>query len=311
MTAFQMETINTIGIKSPPRTFLRIPPADFDLDAIFGCGQCFRWERQPDGSYCGVVRGHVLRVRQQGARLMMEGARPGESGRLWRPYFDLGRDYGAVKAVLARDPVLREAVRFSPGIRILRQEPWEALCSFLLSQNNNIPRIRGIVARLCGRFGEPLGEGCHAFPSARRLAAVSAADLRAVGCGYRAEYILDAARAVATGRLKLRELSRLPLEEARARLRSIRGVGPKVADCTLLFGCGRLDCFPRDVWIRRVLDCLYPGGFPRQLMPLGGIAQQYLFHYARCCPECGLGGRRAQGSIHTEGGPHGGGGKAE
>lgn len=291
-------------------TFLRIPPADFDLDAIFSCGQCFRWERQDDGSWRGVVRGRVLRVRRQGARLWLDGAAPGEARRLWRPYFDLNRDYGAVKAFLARDPVLAEAVRFAPGIRILRQEPWEALCSFIVSQNNNIPRIRGLIARLCARYGEPLGSGDFAFPSPRRLAEAPAAELRGLGFGYRAEYVADAARAVASGRVRLGALSRLPLEEARARLRGIRGVGPKVAECALLFGCGRLDCFPRDVWIGRVLDSFYPGGFPAELRPLGGIAQQYLFHYARCCPRCGLG---ARGAKEAAPGPEGcgGDGKAE
>ena len=291
MTAVPMTTIDSpIEVKTAARMFLRVPPADFDLDAIFDCGQCFRWEKRPDGAWHGVVRGHALTVYRQGARLYMEGALPAEARGLWRPYFDLGRDYGAVKAALSHDPVLRRAVGFAPGIRILRQEPWEALASFILSQNNNIPRIRGLIARLCACFGEPLGGGDYTFPTPGRLAEVSPAALRRLGCGYRAEYLAGAARAVASGRLRLGALGRLPLEKARERLLAVHGVGPKVADCVLLFGCGRLDCFPRDVWIRRALAALYPGGFPGELTPLAGIAQQYLFHYVRCCPQ-GLGGQ--------------------
>ena len=271
---------------------LRIPAADLDLDATFGCGQCFRWDRQPDGSWRGVAFGRELRVRRQSDALVLDGhIRPGDE-RVWRRYFDADRDYGAIKSRLSADPVLRRAVGYAPGIRILRQEPWETLCSFIISQNNNIPRIRGIIRRLCGTFGEPAGEEGFSFPSARRISALTETDLAPLRCGFRAGYILDAARRVVSGEIDLAALETLPIGQARRELQKIKGVGPKVAECTLLFGCGRLECFPVDVWMRRVCGCFYPQGFPERFARYGGIAQQYLFHYARCCPECGLNGAR-------------------
>ncbi len=261
----------------------RVPAAVFDPEATFGCGQCFRWEKR-EGAWRGVAFGRARSVRARGGEILFEreGAAPGEFEAVWAPYFDLGRDYDSVRNALSGDAALRRAVAFAPGLRILRQEPWEALCSFLFSQNNNIPRIRGIVERLCREFGEPLPGGEYAFPTPGRLAALSPEALAPLRSGYRAGYVLDAAQKVASGALNLDALRTLPLDEARARLMLVRGVGPKVADCALLFGCGRLDAFPVDVWVRRVLARWYPRGFPEELRPLGGIAQQFLFHYARC-----------------------------
>lgn len=261
--------------------------SDFDLEAILYCGQCFRWDRLPNGSFTGIAYGKSLRVSQQGDLLILTGADQNDFETVWRDYFDLGRDYGKLKAQLANDPVLKKAIGYAPGIRILRQEPWEALCSFIISQNNNIPRIRGIIARLCETFGEQI-DGGYAFPSPGALCSLDESDLAPLRCGFRAKYILDAARQVATGAVDLDSLFKIPLADARETLTKIKGVGPKVADCTLLYGCGRLECFPIDVWIRKVLDCFYPDGFPVEYIAFGGIAQQYLFHYARCCPECGL-----------------------
>ena len=275
-----------------PAIVLRIPAADLDLDATFGCGQCFRWDRQPDGSWRGVACGRALHVRRQGGALVLEGGGPSGDELVWRRYFDADRDYGAIRKRLSADPVLRRAMGYAPGIRILRQDAWEALCSFIISQNNNIPRIRGIVGRLCGTFGEPVGEGDFSFPPAQRLCGLDEADLAPLRCGFRAGYILDAARRVASGEVDLKALETLPIGRARQELQRIKGVGPKVAECTLLFGCGRLECFPLDVWMKRVCGCFYPQGFPERFARYGGIAQQYLFHYARCCPECGLNGTR-------------------
>jgi N-glycosylase/DNA lyase len=266
-----------------------------DPDVTFDCGQCFRWEKAADGAWEGVAFGRELRVRRRDKLLLFEGTDAEEFARLWAPYFDLGRDYAALLASYESDPVLRLAVRFAPGLRILRQEPWEALCSFILSQNNNIPRIRGIIARLCEAFGERLPGGRHAFPGAERLAGLSAADLAPLRCGFRAKYILDAARKVASGEVELGVLSSTPVAQARESLQSILGVGPKVAECALLFGCGRLECFPQDVWIKRALACFYPSGFPARFAASAGVAQQILFHYARVCPACPLNTRREKG----------------
>lgn len=260
----------------------------FDPDVTFDCGQCFRWEKGSDGSWSGVALGRALTVRRKGGALVLSGVGEKEFEGAFRRYFDLDRDYARVRGILSADPVLDEAIGFAPGIRILRQDPWEALCSFIISQNNNIPRIKGIVSRLCENFGEDLGGGNYSFPSAGRLAPLSPEELSPLRCGFRAPYILDAARRVAGGEVDLAALETLPLDDARRLLKTIKGVGPKVADCALLFGCGRLDAFPVDVWIKRVLARFYPDGFPERFAPYGGIAQQFLFHYARCCPDAGF-----------------------
>lgn len=260
----------------------------FDPDVTFDCGQCFRWEKQNDGSWSGIAFGKLLNVRKHGGEIILEGANGSDYENMWKKYFDLERDYADIKQSLSGDSVLEQAIKFAPGIRILRQEPWEALCSFIISQNNNIPRIKGIVSRLCENFGSKIADGMYSFPSAERLADLSEKDLAPLRSGFRAKYILVAARKVASGEVNLEALSYIPLDEARKTLRTIKGVGPKVADCTLLFGCGRLDSFPIDVWIKRVLAKFYPDGFPEKYMVYGGIAQQFLFHYARCCPESGF-----------------------
>ena len=186
-------------------------------------------------------------------------------------------------------PALREAAAFAGGIRILRQEPWEALCTFILSQNNNIKRIAGLAERLCENFGQAIpaedGDRYFSFPSAERLAPLTTEDLAPVRCGFRAKYVLDAAKKAASGEIRLEELRQAPTPEAMERLMEIKGVGPKVAQCALLFGLHKLDCLPRDVWIGRALDALFPEGFPEEVLPVAGAAQQYLFHYVRHHPE--------------------------
>lgn len=273
-------TQKTAAIHTLPAVSVYAP--DFDPAAVFENGQCFRWEQRPDGVWTGIAHGRRLHLRKEGDALLFLNAAPNEVHTLWRGYFDLDRDYAAIRAAFARDTALARAVAFAPGLRLLRQDPWEALCSFILSQNNNIPRIKGIIDRLCAAFGTPLADGGFAFPSPQALADLSVADLAPVRCGFRAAYVLDAARKAASGEIDLGALTDLPLDDARAALQTIRGVGPKVADCALLFGCGRLDCFPVDVWVRRILAAYYPDGFPEALRPLGGIAQQFLFHYERC-----------------------------
>jgi N-glycosylase/DNA lyase len=267
---------------------IELDEALFDPDVTFDCGQSFRWDRQQDGSWSGVAFGRALTVSKQGGSILLKGANDEDYESIWKPYFDLNRNYAEIKKILSGDSVLDAALSFAPGIRILRQEPWEALCSFIISQNNNIPRIKGIVSRLCLTFGDKITEGLFAFPSAERIAGLSLDDLAPLRAGFRAGYILDAAQKVALGQIDFEELFEMPLDDARKQLQIIRGVGPKVADCALLFGCGRLDSFPIDVWIKRVLAKFYPDGFPQEYMIYGGIAQQFLFHYARCCPESGF-----------------------
>lgn len=256
----------------------------FSLEEILDCGQCFRWDRVDDHTFRGVALGRACTVSQTGDTVTFHGVSQDEVEALWLDYFDLTRDYSQVKAVLERDSVMRDAVAFTPGMRVLRQPPWEALCSFIISANNNIKRIKGIVARLCEEFGEPLGEGAWDFPTPQRLAELTEQDLAPVRLGYRARYLLDAARLVSSGELQLAPLYTLPLAEARTQLRRICGVGAKVAECVLLYGFARAECVPLDVWIKRAIEQLYPQGMPEEIYPVAGLGQQYLFHYVRNCP---------------------------
>lgn len=268
-------------------TAVLIAERELNPEVTLNCGQCFRWYRQPDGSFSGIALGRSLTLRRRGALLLFEGTTPEDFNLLWADYFDLRRNYDAIYSTLSEDPIISLALTYAPGMHILHQQPWEALCSFIISQNNNIPRITGIIERLCEAFGDKI-EGGYTFPSAERIAKLTLDDLAPLRSGFRAKYILDAARKVAEGDVELEILHELPLEEAQKTLQKIIGVGPKVAECALLFGCGRIECFPIDVWIKRVLQSFYPEGFPEKFKPYGGIAQQVLFHYARCCPACEL-----------------------
>ena len=261
--------------------FLHAP--GFSLKDTIDCGQCFRWSIQPDGSYCGIAGGHRLRLRQDGSILTFFDTTGEEFDRIWRKYFDFDTDYPGICRSLCKDAVIRQAYEYTAEIHILRQEPWEGLCSFIISQNNNIPRITGIIDRLCCNFGEQLPGGDYAFPSAERLAVLEPEDLSVLRAGFRVRYILDAARKVADGRIDFGRIASEDLETARQELRQICGVGPKVAECALLFGLYRLEAFPVDVWMKRVLKWFYQTGFPEEAKPYGGIAQQVLFHYVRCC----------------------------
>ena len=173
-------------------------------------------------------------------------------------------------------PILKDAAKNAPGIRILAQEPWEALCSFIISQNNNIPRIKGIISRLCETFGKKSGES-YTFPSAETLAVLEPDDLQNLRAGFRAGYIIDGARKVASGEIDLEALRNMPIETAREKLMTIRGVGPKVAECTLLYGLHRLEAFPIDTWIKKAMSTLYEGLKPEDFGEYAGIAQQYIF----------------------------------
>lgn len=257
----------------------------FSLRDTLDCGQCFRFSEEERGVFRGVALGRVLTIRQEGDVLLLDNCTPEEWETVWAPYFDLRADYTEIHRACACDPILAAAANAAGGIRILRQEPWEALCSFIISQNNNIPRIKGIISRLCETFGEPLPGGFSSFPGPETLVGCSEADLAPLRCGFRWKYLKDAAERIASGELSLSRVAALPLDEAREALMTIKGVGPKVADCALLFGFHRLEAFPRDVWIKRIMARYFPHGLPESVQGAGGVVQQYLFHWARTCPE--------------------------
>lgn len=245
------------------------------------CGQAFRWSENSHGIWHGVAFGKTVDISQKENSLIISGDICEGDEKIWANYFDLGRDYSSICENLKNDSHLKTAIESYPGIRILRQDSWEALCSFIISQNNNIPRIKGIIERLCTHFGEDLGNGDFSFPSAEKLASLTVEDLAPLRSGFRAKYIIDAAQKVANGEVDLEKLSHCDIDEAREELIKIKGVGAKVAECTLLYGCGRVDAFPVDVWVRRIMQELYPEGLPECTKDVEGIAQQYLFHWRR------------------------------
>ena len=249
---------------------LSIP--DLDLRHIYESGQCFRWEPLGQDTYRIPAFGRTLTVRQtDGVFDFSCGA--GEFDALWRSYFDLDTDYAAIKARVApRDAYLQAAVAYGWGMRILRQDLWEVIVSFIVSQNNNIPRIRKNLRDLCAMQG-------GAFPTPAALAAAQPETLRALGLGYRAEY-LCAAGAHFTQAGALDALRAMSDPEAHTALRAVKGVGPKVADCICLFGLHHVDAFPVDTHVKQILSAHYPKGFPfRRYAGCAGILQQYMFYY--------------------------------
>ena len=255
----------------------------FSARQTFTCGQCFRWTEQPDGSYLGIVRGIPARVSDQDGALVLSSDEQ-QFSQLWRDYFDCDTDYAAIGDSFAVDAFTAAAADFGRGIRILRQEPWEALCTFILSQCNNIPRITGIVDRLCTLLGEPISfeqQTLHAFPSPEQLASCTPEDLASLRAGYRTPYLIAAAQAVCSGTVDFSALSRMDTDAARREIMQLRGVGRKVADCFLLFGLHKLDAFPVDTWMKKAA-AYYSGDMKRFInSPYAGVYQQYFFFYTR------------------------------
>ncbi|MHC1722154.1 MAG: DNA glycosylase [Aminipila sp.] len=289
---------------------------DFNLDHIFDCGQCFRWNKQKDGSYTGVAFGKPVNINFEP---YMEGGYEGklsidnidevEFNQNWKTYLDLNKDYGQIKATLAKkDLVLAEAIKSGQGIRILNQDPWEILISFIISQNNNIPRIKKCIEGLCEMFGSPAGrfqgKEYFAFPKASVLAQLTEEDLYSIKLGYRAKYILETAKKIVADNTDpmtkqgidvnlttLVNLRKADIVTGYEYLTSLCGVGPKVANCILLFGMEKHESFPIDVWVRRVMHKLYDidendmqsmANYANENFgKYGGIAQQYLFYHIR------------------------------
>ncbi|MBR7009250.1 MAG: DNA glycosylase [Ruminococcus sp.] len=248
---------------------------DFALDDTLDCGQAFRWEKIADNAYHGAFLNNQLTIScENGSDLFrLHNTTEQEFIEVWADYFDLSTDYGRLKAQLSEDEMLSKACAYAGGIRILRQDSWEALSSFIISQNNNIPRIKGIIGRLCEHYS--------GYPSAEMMKDETVESLGYLRSGFRAKYLVDAVSKVLSGEIELEMIRNMPLDEARNKLMTIKGVGPKVADCALLFGFYRIDAFPKDVWVKRVMAQWYPNGLPECTKGIEGIAQQYLFHYIR------------------------------
>ena len=253
----------------------------FSVPLTLDCGQSFRWTEDENGDWHGVAFGKAITVHQDKNEITLIGSDKEDFEKIWKKYFDLDRDYKAICNSFSPDEMLKNAVNAYPGIRILRQESWETLCSFIISQNNNIPRIKGIIDRLCRLAGDDMGNGDFTFPSPEKVASLGVDGLAPLRPGFRAKYIIDAAQKVSSGIVDFELVDKLPLEEAASELKKITGVGDKVAACTLLYGFGKVDAFPIDVWVKRILAEDYPDGLPECMNGVHGIAQQYLFHYKR------------------------------
>lgn len=254
---------------------------DFDLPHTLDCGQAFRWASNENGVWSGVAFNKYLELEKlQDGTVVLYNTTKEEFENVWCDYFDLDRNYKEIVDDLSQNEILKHACEYSYGIRILNQEPFETLCSFIISQNNNIKRIKGIITRLCENFGEER-DGYYTFPTAEKLAGLTLEDLAVLRSGFRAKYLLDAAKKVVNGEVDLYNMKSMPLDAARAELMKIVGVGPKVADCCLLFSHRHVEAFPKDVWIKRAMEVLFQGELPENALKYAGIAQQYIFFYAR------------------------------
>ena len=257
---------------------------DFNIDQIARSGQCFRFRREGKGRYSLIAGGKWLDIEQNGENVRFS-CTENEFEGFWRDYFDLNADYGRYKSKVAkRDAYLRAAVETGSGLRILRQELWETIICFIISQQNNIPRITKCVDGLCTLFGEARqnenGEVYHAFPTAERLAQCTPEELSPIRLGYRAKYICATARQVASGAVDLEKVARMKYADAKNKLLRLTGVGIKVAECICLFGLHHIDAFPIDTHIRQMLDAHYPKGFPlTRYRGFAGVMQQYAFFY--------------------------------
>lgn len=269
---------------------------DYDLSATLSSGQAFRW-RQEEEYWVGVIGRRWVRLRSKENCLVAETAQPVSDWAWLADYLQISLDLRAVLETFPDDEPMRAAVGACRGLRLLRQDPWECLASFILSSTKQIVQIQQIIDLLCERYGEPLAgpperAAAHAFPTPDRLARCGESELRACKMGFRAPYLLGAARRIAAGAFVPGQLHRLPPAQARAELMALPGVGPKIADCVLLFAYGCPSAFPVDVWVMKALRQLY---FPRRRAnlqrlhrfaashfgPYAGYAQQYLFHYVR------------------------------
>lgn len=262
--------------------------SNFVPSQIFDCGQCFRFDKNANGNYYGVAKGKYIEVIQDGANIIIENCTKEDYDGIFRDFFDLDFDYTEAARELSVDDILKKASSFGSGIRILHQDKWEALCSFIVSQNNNIPRIKGIINNLCRTYGEEiyvdsLGNSHYSFPSAEVIAAAGEEAMAELRTGFRAKYIYDAASKVASGEIDLEAPEQMGYYEGAEYLQRIKGVGLKVASCVLLFAYRKYDSFPVDVWVKRILEKYYDGKVGAEYFgKYAGLSQQYLFYYERC-----------------------------
>ncbi len=275
--------------------------SSFEPEHIFECGQCFRWNKQTDGSYTGVFSQNVLNVKKENDKIIFKGITSGDIKKVCTEYFDLDRNYEEIKSKLSKvDDNLKSSIKYGSGIRLLNQDLWETLISFIISANNNIPRIKGIIERLSKNYGNKIiwnEKEYYTFPMPNQLAKASIEDLRKLGLGFRDVRVYETTKMINENKQELEKLSNEnDATKLREELLKFPGVGPKVADCIMLFSTlKRLEVFPIDVWVRRVMNELYIKNEDETKVNkkeienlakekygnLAGIAQQYLFYWRR------------------------------
>ena len=273
----------------------------FELKDIFDCGQCFRWNEQEDKSYTGIFKNNVLNVSKIGNDIIFEGMCDGEIEKIVKQYFDLNRDYEKIKETLSKiDQNMKTSIEYGKGIRILNQDLWETIISFIISANNNIPRIKGIIERLSKKYGNEIiykEKSYYTFPTPEQLKDVTVQEYRELGLGFRDIRLYETTKMILENQVNLEELrTNHNTHEVREKLLTLSGVGPKVADCILLFSdLKRFEVFPIDVWVRRVMNDLYIKNedetkvnkkqiekiAKEKFGNLAGLAQQYLFYWRR------------------------------
>lgn len=273
----------------------------FEPVHVFDCGQCFRWDKQIDGSYLGIFKNNVMNVKKDGNTVIFKGICEGKIEEICKDYFDLDRNYEEIKQKLSEiDDNVKTSIVYGSGIRILNQDLWETIISFIISANNNIPRIKGIIDRLSKKYGKEIewnGKNFYTFPTVEQLSKASVEDLRTLGLGFRDVRVYETTRKILNKEVDLDKLAKeRDTEKVRETLLTLPGVGPKVADCILLFSTlKRFEVFPIDVWVRRVMNELYIKNpdetkvnkkeienlAKEKYGDLAGLAQQYLFYWKR------------------------------
>lgn len=267
---------------------------------IFECGQCFRWNIQNDGSYTGVFKNNVINVKKDNNKIIFNGICENNIETICREYFDLDTDYTKIKKVLSGvDDYLKRSIKYGEGIRILKQDLWETIISFIISANNNIPRIKGIIERMSKKYGNEIiynGNSYYSFPTPQQLSKASVEDLRKLGLGFRDKRVYETTKMILNKEIDLDKLKGIKDSGLlREELNKLPGVGDKVADCIMLFSMRRFNVFPVDVWVRRVMNELYIKAENEEKINkkqirnlaeekygnLAGIAQQYLFYWKR------------------------------
>lgn len=269
---------------------------DFHATHIFECGQCFRWIKEIDGSYTGTAMERVINVASdiEKSIVTIQNTNLEEFHSIWFDYFDLGRDYGKIKQELSKEPILSEAISHGQGMRILKQSSWEMLISFIVSANSNIPKISKSLGLLSELYGSPMeykGKTFYAFPTLEQLEKADLQGINLCKAGFRCKYILDAVKKVRWGEINLEEISKMDITSARKELMKVNGVGPKVADCIMLFSMSKHAAYPVDVWVKRVTEHYFLGKTvaikdiqalaEEKFGELAGFAQQYMFYFAR------------------------------